>query len=193
MNTYKVLGLGGLAFFVGIALTPILTHYLYKYKLWRKDARAMAPDGAPTPIFNALHKERETKAPRMGGILVWATTIILALIFWILPKIFPDELFYKLNFLSREQTWVPLGILFAGAIVGLLDDLMLVFQKGAYRGGGLTFTRRIFLITLIAALGAYWFYFKLGKDFVFIPGLGDFHLGIYFIPFFILVMWVKSR
>ena len=66
---------------------------------------------------------------------------------------------------------------------------MLVFQKGTYRGGGLTFTRRIVLVTLIAALGAYWFYFKLGKDFIFIPGLGDFHLGIYFIPFFILVMW----
>jgi len=189
LNVYKILGLGGFAFFLGILLTPLLSHYLYKYKMWRKDARSVAPDGAPTPIFNQLHKERETKAPRMGGILVWATTIILAIIFWALAKIFPDELFYKLNFLSREQTWVPLGILFAGAMVGLLDDLMLVFQKGAYRGGGLTFTRRIFLITLIAALGAYWFYFKLGKDFIFIPGLGDFHLGIYFIPFFILVMW----
>ncbi len=189
MNIYKVLGLGGLAFFVGIALTPILTHYLYKYKLWRKDARTLAPDGAPTPIFNALHKERETKAPRMGGILIWATAILVALIFRALPIFLKEPLFVKLNFLSRGQTWVPLVILFAGAMVGLLDDLLLIFQKGTYRGGGLTFTRRIFLISLIAASGAYWFYFKLSKDFIFIPGWGDFHLGIYFIPFFILVMW----
>ncbi|MDP3935264.1 MAG: phospho-N-acetylmuramoyl-pentapeptide-transferase [Candidatus Giovannonibacteria bacterium] len=189
LNIYKVLGLGGFAFFVGLALTPILTHYLYKYKLWRKDARVMAPDGAPTPIFNQLHKERETRAPRMGGILIWATTILVALIFRALPIFFKEPLFVKLNFLSRGQTWVPLVILFAGAMVGLLDDLFLVFKKGTYRGGGLTFTRRIFLITIIAALGAYWFYFRLGKDFIFIPGLGDFHLGIYFIPFFILVMW----
>ncbi|MDP3785419.1 MAG: hypothetical protein Q8R12_05190, partial [bacterium] len=69
LNVYKVLGLGGVAFFLGIALTPLLTHYLYKYKMWRKDARTTAPDGAPTPIFHELHKERETKAPRMGGIL----------------------------------------------------------------------------------------------------------------------------
>lgn len=149
----------------------------------------MAPDGAPTPIFNQLHKERETRAPRMGGILIWATTILVALIFRALPIFFKEPLFVKLNFLSRGQTWVPLVILFAGAMVGLLDDLFLVFKKGTYRGGGLTFTRRIFLITIIAALGAYWFYFRLGKDFIFIPGLGDFHLGIYFIPFFILVMW----
>ncbi|OGF61742.1 hypothetical protein A2926_02760 [Candidatus Giovannonibacteria bacterium RIFCSPLOWO2_01_FULL_44_40] len=189
LNVYKVLGLGGVAFFLGVAMTPILTHYLYKYKMWRKDARIMAPDGSLTPIFNQLHKERETKAPRMGGVLIWATTAIVALLFWALPKIFPDPLFQKLNFLSRDQTWVPLGILLAGAAVGLLDDFLVVFGRGTYRGGGLTFTRRISLITLIAAAGAYWFYFKLGKDFVFIPGFGDFYLGAAFVLFFILVMW----
>ncbi|OGF64432.1 hypothetical protein A2661_02730 [Candidatus Giovannonibacteria bacterium RIFCSPHIGHO2_01_FULL_45_24] len=189
LNIYKVLGLGGFAFFLGVALTPILTHYLYKYKMWRKDARTTAPDGAPTPIFNQLHKERETKAPRMGGILIWATVLAVAAIFRILPVISDDPIFLKLNFLSRGQTWVPLGILFSGAMVGLLDDLLLVFQKGAYRGGGLTFTRRLLLITIIAALGAYWFYFKLGQDSIFIPGIGDLWLGVYFIPLFILVMW----
>lgn len=188
LNVYKVLGLGGIAFFIGVALTPILTHYLYKYQLWRKDARTMSPDGSPTPIFNALHQERETKAPRMGGILIWGTTLVVALLFWWLAKIFPEPLFLKLNFLSRGQTWVPLGIMLGGALVGLMDDLLLVFQKGGYRGGGLTFTRRVLLITLIAALGTYWFYFKLGQDSIFIPGFGDLTLGIYFIPFFILVM-----
>lgn len=188
LNIYKVLGLGGLAFFVGIALTPILTHYLYKYELWRKDVRTVAADGAPSPIFNKLDTPRASRAPRMGGILIWATTIILALIFWILPRIFHDELFLKLNFLSREQTWVPLGILFAGAMVGLLDDLLLVFQKGSYRGGGLTFTRRILLVTLIAFLGAYWFYFRLGEHSVFVPLIGEIELSFFFIPFFILVM-----
>ena len=80
-NIYKVLGLGGVAFFLGVVMTPILTHYLYKYKMWRKDARTTAPDGAGTPIFNSLHKEREVRAPRMGGILIWGTTLIVALIF----------------------------------------------------------------------------------------------------------------
>src|SRR3989338_4091943 len=111
LNIYKVLGLWGLAFFIGVALTPILTHYLYKYKMWRKDARTMAPDGAPTPIFNQLHKERETKAPRMGGILIWATTILVALIFRALPVFLKEPLFVKLNFLSRGQTWVPLDFI----------------------------------------------------------------------------------
>ena len=184
LNVYKILGLGAFAFFLGIALTPILTHFLYKYKMWRKDARTTAPDGAPTPIFNKLHKERETKAPRMGGILIWVTTLITALIFWFFGE--------KLNFLSRSQTWVPLGILIAGALVGLLDDFMTVWGKGTYKGGGLALTRRLFLIGLIAAAGAYWFYFKLGMAGIFIPGSPaggwNLDLGILFIPLFIVVM-----
>ena len=188
LNAYKVLGLGGVAFFVGIAMTPALTHYLYKYKMWRKDARTTAPDGAPTPIFQSLHKEREVRAPRMGGIIIWATTLIVAMLFWALSKFFPDPFFQKLNFLSRAQTWVPLGIMLAGAMVGLLDDFLVVFQKGSYRGGGLTFTRRILLIILIAALGAYWFYFKLGEHTISAPVVGEIELGLLFVPFFIITM-----
>ena len=139
LNIYKVLGLAGFSFFLGLILTPILAHYLYAYKMWRKDIRAFAPDGAPVPIFQSLHGDRETKAPRMGGILIWGTTIFVALIFWTLSVVFPEPLFVKLNFLSRGQTWVPLGILLAGAAVGLLDDFLVVFQRGGYAGGGLTF------------------------------------------------------
>ena len=187
LNIYKVLGLGGVAFFLGIVLTPVLTHYLYKYKMWRKDARMLSPDGSGTPIFNALHKEREVRAPRMGGILIWGTTLVVALIFWFFGAYYDGPFFTKFNFLSRAQTWVPLGILIAGSMVGLLDDLLLVFRKGSYVGGGLTFTRRVILITLIAALGAYWFYFKLGTEAIFIPGLGDWSLGVLFPIFYILV------
>jgi phospho-N-acetylmuramoyl-pentapeptide-transferase len=190
LNVYKVLGLGGFSFFLGIFLEPLLSHYLYKYKMWRKDVRTTAPDGAPTPIFNQLHKTRETKAPRMGGILIWGTTIIVALLFWVLSLVFFDQsLFTKLNFLSRNQTWVPLGILFAGALVGLLDDFFVVFQKGSYRGGGLTFTRRIGLILLIAFFGAFWFYTKLDISYqqLLIPGMNPIYLGWFFIPFYIMV------
>lgn len=184
LNIYKIFGLGGFSFFLGIALTPILTHFLYKYKMWRKDARTTAPDGAPTPIFSKLHKERETKAPRMGGVLIWGTTAITALLFYLLSG--PTA---KLNFLSRSQTWVPLGILLAGALVGLLDDFMTVLGKGTYKGGGLAFTRRLFLIGVIAASGAYWFYFKLEMTGIFIPGFGELSFGILFIPFFMAVMF----
>jgi len=188
LNILKIFGLSGVSFFVGIALTPILTHFLYKYKVWRKEVRTVAPDGSPTPIFAEMHKERETKVPRMGGILIWAIPLFLIIFTWFLNIIFPIPLFKKLNFLSRSQTWLPLFTLVAASLVGLSDDIFQVFGKGKYAAGGIRFRYRLFLIAIIGLIGALWFYFKLEKADIFIPFLGDLHIGILFIPFFILAM-----
>ena len=40
----------------------------------------------------------------------------------------------------------------------------------------------------IAAVGAWWFYSKLGWDVFHIPGVGDFFLGLWYIPIFIMVI-----
>lgn len=189
LNVLKILGLSALSFFVGIALTPILTHYLYKYQMWRKSAREFAPDGQPTPIFNKLHNEREKKVPRMGGLLIWFVPLIISGLFWLLSYFFPESPFFtKLNFLSRSQTWLPLFTLVAASIVGFFDDIFQVYGKGKYIAGGIRFTRRLMLIILISLIGAYWFYFKLEVTHVFIPFLGEFELGILFPLFFVLVM-----
>ncbi len=65
-----------IAFIVGIALTPTVSHYLYKNKMWKKKAGKIAPDGRATPIFNELHKEKEVGTPKMGGIIIWASVFI---------------------------------------------------------------------------------------------------------------------
>ncbi len=188
LNILKIFGMAAVSFFVGIALTPLLTHFLYKYKLWRKEVRMVAPDGKPTPIYAELHKEGETKVPRMGGILIWTIPLCLIFLTWFLSVLFPIPFFQKLNFLSRSQTWLPLFTLVAASLVGLADDLIQVFGKGKYIAGGVRFSRRLLLIAIIALIGALWFYFKLEKNDVFIPFIGDFHLGLLFIPFFVLVM-----
>ena len=188
LNVLKVFGLSALAFVIGVLLTPLLTHYLYKYKLWRKEVRTEAPDGSKTPIFAELHKDRETRVPRMGGILIWAIPALLAVLLRFLLAFTDRPLFFKLNFLSRSQTWLPLFTLVSASLVGLIDDLKQVFGKGHYVAGGMRFSRRLFLILLIAAVGAWWFYVKLEVSHVFIPFFGELELGWFFPLFFILVM-----
>lgn len=188
LNILKVFGMAAMAFFIGIALTPILTHFLYKYKVWRKEVRTTSPDGSATPIFAKMHKERETKVPRMGGILIWTIPLFLIFIVWMLSAIFPTPLFKKLNFLSRSQTWLPLFTLISASLVGLADDAFQVFGKGKYVAGGIRFSKRLILISLIGLIGAWWFYSKLGKNSILIPFVGDFNLGFLFIPFFIIIM-----
>ncbi len=188
LNILKIFGMAGVAFFAGLALTPLLTHFLYKYKVWRKEVRMVSPDGSATPIYAKLHKEGETKVPRMGGILIWAIPLALIFLGWILNLIFPIPLFQKLNFLSRSQTWLPLFTLVSASLVGLADDIFQVFGKGKYAAGGIRFRYRLLLIVLIGLIGALWFYYKLEKNDIFIPFVGDFHLGFLFIPFFITAM-----
>ena len=43
------------SFVVGMSITPLLTHYLYKYKAWKKTPGKTAWDGAPAHGFNQLH------------------------------------------------------------------------------------------------------------------------------------------
>jgi len=45
---------------------------------------------------------------------------------------------------------------------------------------------------LVAAVGAWWFYFKLGWDVFNIPFLGDFSIGLWYIPIFIFIIAATS-
>ncbi|MBI2507304.1 MAG: hypothetical protein HYW09_01680 [Candidatus Niyogibacteria bacterium] len=189
LNVFKVFGLSIFSFFVGMIIAPILARYLYKYKMWRKEARRFAPDGYPTPIFSELHKDRETGVPRLGGLIVWLVPLAIIFLISIAGLIFPSNfVLFKLNFLSRTQTWLPLFTLVSAALVGLADDLLQIFGKGRYIAGGMRYSRRLAMIILIAAIGAWWFYSKLGMDTVFVPFFGDLSLGILYPIFFILVM-----
>jgi len=187
INVIKILSLCAFSAFLAIAWTPVLTHFLFKYKLWRKTARTKTINGQEAKVFHALHKEKEVSTPRFGGLLIWVTTAFTAFLFLILANLFPNNiLLQKFNFLSREQTWLPLAILIAGSILGFFDDLWQVVEKGKYSGGGIRFTRRLIAILLIAVMAALWFYYKLGWHSLHIPGDGEIEIGILYLPLFII-------
>lgn len=177
-NVIKVLGSAAVASAIAALWCPLLINFLYKHKLWKKSARTKAISGEDANVFYELHKEREIKAPRFGGLLIWITVVLVIIIFY----------FSELNFLSRSQTWLPLFTLIAASLVGFLDDILQVFGKGKYIGGGLSFKKRLLIVILIGLIGGIWFYSKLGWDVITIPFLGQFSIGYLYIPLFTLVM-----
>ena len=187
-NVAKIFILTAVSSAIAVGITPLLTHFLYKYKLWRKEPRDKTITGDEAPVFYGLHKERETKVPRFGGLLIWVTCLLIAVLFFLISWIFDGYWAQKLNFLSRGETWLPLFTLVAASILGFFDDIFQVFGKGKYVAGGISFTRRLFLIILIGLIGAWWFYFKLGWDTLHIPFLGDFTIGLWYLPLFIIVL-----
>lgn len=176
------------AFFVGIAITPILTNFLYRHKMWKKASVKKTLDGREASITSKLHNDEERKTPRMGGVVVWGSVVITVIVFYLASVLFPGSIFAKLSFLSRNQTWLPLFTLIAGALCGLVDDYLVCREGGTYMGGGLSLRMRLAFVFILASLGAWWFYTKLGVDSVHVPFGGDVHLGLLFIPLFIIFM-----
>ena len=188
LDVIKIIAPAALTFFIGIACTPFLTHYLYKYQMWKpKAGKGMGLGGGGTPIFNELHKEKETGTPRMGGVVIWGSVLITTVGLWVLSLLFPEGPLFKLDFLSRDQTWIPLFTLALGAFIGLIDDFLEVRGTGNNAAGGLSLGQRLIVVGSLALFVATWFYIKLGITSVGIPFAEDLHIGMLFIPFFILV------
>lgn len=177
----KIFGLTSLAFIFSLLLTPILTHFLYKYRLGKK-----IRDVDSAPIMSKLHAHK-AGTPTMGGLLIWVTVAFCALFFYILSDFTNIEILKNLNFLTRSQTLLPLGAMVAAALIGLLDDLFNIRGVGP-KGGGLSMAHRLISFIIIALVAAFWFYFKLDWDLVRIPFVGDFEIGVWYIPFAILVI-----
>ncbi len=182
----KVLFFAVIAFIFAVFATPLISHYLYKYKLGKK----IRNNGA-TPIFSEMHAHK-AGTPTMGGVLIWGTVLILILVFSALANFFPDGVISHLNFLTRAETLLPLGALVITALIGLFDDWLDVRNKGVLGGGGLKLRHRILIYTLIAIVGALWFYFKLDWTVFHVPFLGNFEIGAWYIPIFIFVIVATS-
>ncbi len=184
METAEVFKLGvvsTVSFIIAILLTPLLIYFLHKFKLGKQIRTSES-----APIFAKFHAGK-SGTPTMGGVLIWGTATILILGLFLLKILFPGTFFEKLDFLSREQTLLPLGILVLSALIGMVDDYLNIRKIGP-KGGGLSVIYRLGLYTFVAIIAALWFFFKLDWDVFHLPFVGNFELGLWYIPLFIFVV-----
>ncbi len=184
LNLIKVITPAVVAFAVGIAITPLITHYLYHYRAWKKTPGKQALDGSEAVEFNRLHKERERHVPRMGGVVIWGSALITILSIWLLSLLWPTAGTVKMDFLSRAQTWIPLFALSIGALVGLANDLLDVYGKGS----GLPLRGRLSVVIALALFIGWWFFARLDITAIGIPFAAQpLEVGWLIIPFFVIV------
>lgn len=169
-NLQQIFLLSAGSFVAAMALTPLLSHFLYRFGIGKRIRTHGMFTTAKTSVFSAMHKAKEG-TPTMGGLLIWVTVAVMTLLF---------------N-LSRPETYLPLFTIVAVGIIGAVDDLFNVRGIGA-AGGGLRERHKMVLQLGIGAAAAWWFYDKLGFSLLHVPGVGDFELGWLYVPLFILVM-----
>jgi len=180
------------SFFLGIFITPFATHFFYKYKMWKKKPRNTDITSDAFKLIHHTKEETEISVPCVGGIIIWTSAFLSVFLFFLLSVVFPDSfsgLFEKLNFFSRSQTFIPIGMMALGAILGLVDDLLEIRGKSEITRNSVWYTRgKIFIITILGMLAGIWFFYKLGMSSIHIPFDGALELGIFIIPFVIIVM-----
>jgi phospho-N-acetylmuramoyl-pentapeptide-transferase len=179
----KILLPAVIAFVIGVLITPIITHNLYKYKVWKKQGGKNAIGGHEAVEFNRLKGEGETKTPRMGGIVIWGSVFITIGILYLFTLVSSNSFFTDVFFLSRSQTWIPFTVLFIGAAIGFLND----FYDIQHEGTGVRLRVRLVLISILAAFIGWWFYEKLGVTSISMPFSEPLEIGILLIPFFVLL------
>ncbi len=182
-DVVRVLVPAGLSFVIGIAGTPLLTHYLYKYKAWKKNGGKHAMDGSVAEVFNGLHIAREIRAPRFGGVVVWGSVAIVTALLTSIAALSPSPFSEQLDFLSRSQTWVPFATFLIGAAIGFIDDIYIIRPGGS----GLRLRYRLILVALLSLAIGWWFYDKLDVHAINNPFGAPIEMGILIVPFFIIV------
>lgn len=156
---------------VSLVLVPPYMHLATRHKWWKK-ARTNATTGEKAPIVHRLQAEKHKRdIPTMGGAILIIAVAVVTLIF---------------NF-SRSQTYLPLFALVAAGAVGLLDDYINI-RGSSNLAGGLRAKVKFGLILLVALVGAWWFYYKLGYHSIHVPAVGDFSIGWLYLVLFTLVV-----
>lgn len=184
LDLIKVLLPAVLAFTIGIAITPVVTHYLYKHRVWKKKPGKHALDGSTAEEFNRLHGEGELHTPRMGGLVIWISALITICGVWAVAQLFPGDLLVKLDFLSRDQTWVPLFALLMGALIGFSNDVLDTLDEGPR---GIPLSARLISVTIISGFIGWWFFEKLDITAIGIPFGTPLELGWFIVPVFVLI------
>ncbi|TAN32505.1 phospho-N-acetylmuramoyl-pentapeptide-transferase [Patescibacteria group bacterium] len=191
---------------------PLLTKFLYKYKITRRAEFDFTMKG-----------DRGCKAgtPIMGGLLVIATVTIITLIWnW-----------------NRESTYVPIGAMAVSALLGAADDLLNIFGKprrertlkqtltlirvhkfwrtrvwyvlslpwafykravsafGSHPGRGIQVHEKLLFQFVAGAIPAWWIYYKLGEHWhsIWTPVLGQIPIGWWIIPLVIFAVMFTAN
>lgn len=175
-NLIHIFLLAFASFVLAMALTPLYTTAAYKYEWWKK-ARTEAWSGGAATVYSKLHAAKHRRnIPTMAGLIFVAAITIVTL---------------SAN-LSRSETWLPLAGLVAAGAIGLVDDIMNVRGVNS-KIAGMKSSVKFALYSLVAIIGGFWFYDKLGVTSIHLPGIESLHVGIFIIPLFWLVVTATAN
>jgi phospho-N-acetylmuramoyl-pentapeptide-transferase len=158
-NLALSLALSGVAFVITVAIGKPYIAWLRWHKIG-KQIRLEGPEGHLTKLGT----------PTMGGFMITVPVILLTLLF---------------NLAGRLSMLLPLGVLIGTAVLGAIDDRLSLVTTGR---GGMTARFKMAWLLLFSFAAALVLHFPLGLRSIYIPFLGKFEIGLWYLPIAVLAI-----
>jgi len=158
-NLALSLALSGVAFVITVAIGKSYIAWLRRHKIG-KQIRLEGPEGHLTKLGT----------PTMGGFMITVPVILLTLLF---------------NLAGRLSMLLPLGVLIGTAVLGAIDDRLSLVTTGR---GGMTAHFKMVWLLLFSLAAALVLHFPLGLRGIYIPFLGKFEIGLWYLPIAVLAI-----
>ena len=189
---------------VTFLLYPLWINFVYKYHMGEE----IRPDGPQSHLV-------KKGTPTMGGMVFIFTAAVMTLLFnksrtqTLFPIFIASAagLFGLMEDFAKVYRWLSLSEVFKLAITGpskpkLSDNSIVKFVLkpwnyfkelsrvvGSASGRGLHTYQKLIIQAVIAGFVSYWTYFKLGWDFLWLPLIGDVHIGFLY-PIFVFFLFL---
>ena len=166
-----LLGLVLLSFFITSFFMVPFINFLFYLKARYKRPIPKGYDDSKTPIHNKLLKGKDVNTPVGGGILIIVLLIILSL-------------GYTHYFKIQEPTdiYILILTLVSFGFIGLIDDVQKILIAFSGKYAGIKALLILVLQTIFALLLGTILYLQVGLNNIYIAGLGNFVIGLWYIP-----------
>jgi len=173
-----------------VSLVPFI-NLLYKLRFLRQSQKTKDAFNKPTPIFDKFHAHKKG-TPVGGGFLV--ISVVTLLFFLLFPLAKYVGVFVTNVLPIKEEIHVIFLTFISFAILGLYDDIMKFFKFKQTGFFGLRLRHKFIIQWFLASMIAALLYFNLKISILYIPFLGVFNLGWFYIPFaaFVIVSFANA-
>jgi phospho-N-acetylmuramoyl-pentapeptide-transferase len=187
--------MGSLALFLGLLIFSFIStsivivpfiDLLYQMKFQRANQTTRDVFGKLTPIFDKFHAKK-AGVPVGGGLLVILVVSILFALFLPMMNYFGIDV-TSVYAAPRTEVNIIFFTFLSFGLLGLYDDIKKFFGFDKEKFFGLKAPFKLFLQVALATIVAIMLYHQLGIDILYIPFIGTFSLGIWYIPFAVFVI-----
>jgi len=175
------------AFGLSMFVYPLYIKLLTKLKAG-KQLRENTWTWDKATIFNKLHKHKKW-TPTMWG---WVFLIVMLIMMW-LSALLQKQWLVNNSLINRQESYIILFGFFSMGLIGLIDDIFNI--RWIWKVKWLSAKAKLVWMFVFAGFIAWWFYVKLGIDYInFWPLGGKIQLGLFtpLITFFVTISIVNA-